>query len=393
MSDFKLDSKRATNLVAELMSIPGKSCQEGKILAEIKNRLLKAGLKKSDFVHDNAHIKAKTGGEVGNLIVKLPGTIKAPRRLLMAHVDTVPLCVGSKPKKTGEFFKSADPKTALGGDDRSGTAVLLSTLLTILENKIPHPPLTFFWAIQEEIGLLGAKNVSKSNLGKPALCFNFDGGIPNMLCIGATGDIAMEITVRGLASHAGVCPEAGISAIAIAGLAIASLQENGWHGQIQKGKKQGTSNIGVISGGDATNVVTNELKIKAEARSHDTKFRQKIVGEFRKAFEKAVKSIKNNEGKTGSLEFESHLKYESFKMSKTDPTVKLAQKAIESVDLEPELKIGNGGLDANWMTAHGFPTVTLGCGQADIHTVSETLHIPSYLKACQIGLHLATDCS
>ena len=42
------------------------------------------------------------------------------------------------------------------------------------------------------------------------------------------------------------------------------------------------------------------------------------------------------------------------------------------------------------MTAHGFPTVTLGCGQQDIHTTSETLMIDEYLKACQIGLDLAT---
>jgi tripeptide aminopeptidase len=41
------------------------------------------------------------------------------------------------------------------------------------------------------------------------------------------------------------------------------------------------------------------------------------------------------------------------------------------------------------MAVHGFPAVTLGCGQHDIHTVNERLNIPEYLNACQIALQLA----
>ncbi|MEO1993939.1 MAG: peptidase M20, partial [Planctomycetaceae bacterium] len=50
----------------------------------------------------------------------------------------------------------------------------------------------------------------------------------------------------------------------------------------------------------------------------------------------------------------------------------------------------DGGLDANWLIARGLPTVTLGCGQAGIHTVEETLHIPSYLEACRVATRLAS---
>jgi tripeptide aminopeptidase len=42
------------------------------------------------------------------------------------------------------------------------------------------------------------------------------------------------------------------------------------------------------------------------------------------------------------------------------------------------------------MTAHGIPTVTLGCGQNQIHTTSEFLDIAAYDHACQIALRLAT---
>ena len=57
---------------------------------------------------------------------------------------------------------------------------------------------------------------------------------------------------------------------------------------------------------------------------------------------------------------------------------------------EPELAISNGGLDANWLTAHGIPTVTLGCGQRNIHTVREELDIAEFHLARRIALRLAT---
>ena len=76
----------------------------------------------------------------------------------------------------------------------------------------------------------------KSLLGKPKLAFNFDGGSPAKLTIGATGGYRMTIDIRGLASHAGSAPAEGVSAIAIASLAIADLVKNGWHGQIAKGR-------------------------------------------------------------------------------------------------------------------------------------------------------------
>ena len=43
------------------------------------------------------------------------------------------------------------------------------------------------------------------------------------------------------------------------------------------------------------------------------------------------------------------------------------------------------------MSAHGIPTVTLGCGQMQIHTTSESLDIPAFEQACQVALILATD--
>jgi tripeptide aminopeptidase len=381
---------RAQQLVLELMAIRAKSGEEGVVAGYIRNKLIAAGAAPEMIVGDNANKQTPLAGDSGNLILKLPGTVKRPRRMLSAHMDTVPICVGSQPKVEGEFVRSANPNSGLGADDRAGVAAILTAALEILEHKLPHGPLTFCWFIQEEVGLYGARFVQKSLLGKPAMCFNWDGGAAEKLTIGATGGYRMTIDVEGLASHAGVCPEKGVSAIAIASLAIADLTRGGWHGLIAKGKHRGTTNVGYIQGGEATNVITDRVTLKAEARSHDPKFRGQIVAEIERAFKKAVKEIKSSEGKRGSVRFDGRLDYEAFHIDPHHPCVELAEAAAKAVGRQPVRVVSNGGLDANWLNAHGIPTVTLGCGQMNVHTTSEMLDLAAYRDACRIALRLAT---
>ena len=55
-----------------------------------------------------------------------------------------------------------------------------------------------------------------------------------------------------------------------------------------------------------------------------------------------------------------------------DPSVRAAAAAIEAAGGVVDYAVANGGLDANWLTAHGIPTVSLGCGQNSIHTADVT---------------------
>jgi tripeptide aminopeptidase len=389
--DKLVSDAEALRLVTQMMAIPGPSGQEGAIYRFIADQLRAAGVPASAWESDNTHRLSILPGEVGNFALKLPGTVRGPRRLLLAHTDTVPVCVGSQPVRKGGRIRSADPSTGLGADDRSGSAVLLTTVLALLRGKLPHPPLTILWTVQEEVGLQGVRNLRLGILGRPRLAFNFDGGSPAKLTVAATGAYRMSIDVRGLASHAGGAPADGVSAIAIASLAVADLVKGGWHGEIRKGRQTGTSNVGVIHGGEATNVVTNHVQIRAEARSHDPKFRRRIVKEIERAFERAARSVRNAAGRAGKVRIDTHLDYESFHLSPREPCVVAAQAAVRAEGRGPELAISNGGLDANWLTARGIPTVTLGCGQMNIHCVDEQLDVADFHLARRIALRLATD--
>jgi tripeptide aminopeptidase len=386
----KPDLARARRVVLDLLGIPGVSGSEKRVAERIVTWLREAGCPASAISFDHAHRRTPLGGEVGNLIVKLPGTSPGPRRLLMAHMDTVPVCLGARPVVAGRVIKSADPKTGLGGDDRAGVAVVLTTALEILRRGLPCPPLTFFFAIQEEVGLYGARFAKASDLGRPKLAFNFDGGAVEKITVGATGGYRMEITVEGIPSHAGVAPEQGVSAIAIAALAIASLVDDGWHGLVTKDGKRGTSNVGVIHGGSATNVVAEAVTLRAEARGHDPAFRGRIVKAIERAFTDAVKKVRSGSGRTGRVTVEGRLDYEAFRLADDEPCVVAAAAAVREEGLAPFLEVCNGGLDANWMAANGIPTVTLGCGQRDIHTTQERLDLDAFEAACRVALRLAT---
>ena len=94
--------------------------------------------------------------------------------------------------RRGNIITSADPRTGLGADNRSGAAAVLTVAWEILRNKMPHPPLTFFFPVQEEVGLIGARHVSLSKLGQPRMAFNYDGGAAN--------EIVMPVSILRMAS-------------------------------------------------------------------------------------------------------------------------------------------------------------------------------------------------
>jgi len=308
----------------------------------------------------------------------------------MAHADTVPLCEGARPVRRGRWIVPADKHTALGADDRGGCAVVLATALELLSGRIDHPPVTFLWTVQEEIGLHGARHARLGMLGRPRLAFNFDGGAAEKLTVGATGAYRLDVHITGMAAHAGNAPEEGVSAISIAALAIAELHREGWHGRIEKKGRHGTSNVGLIEGGEATNVVAPRAVLRAEARSHDPDFRRKIVRIIERAFQRAARNVRSRQGVCGQVRIDRRLDYEAFLLPDDDPSVLAAEEAITRIGGEPLRAVCDGGLDANWMTARGMPTVSLGCGQLGGHTVSERLDLAEFRKACRIALELAT---
>lgn len=67
-----------------------------------------------------------------------------------------------------------------------------------------------------------------------------------------------------------------------------------------------------------------------------------------------------------------------------------ATKALGLLGIKPTYLFSNGGLDANWLDKAGVPTITIGAGQAEIHTIKEFVRLDEYEKGCRLGILMAT---
>lgn len=383
-----INNDRALSHLLDLLAVEGPSGQEAKVVEAISKKLVSAGCKKAWIKTDDAHKRLGAGYGIGNLIVKMPGTIKAPRIMFSAHMDTVPLCKGAVPVVKGNRIV-AKGNTGLGGDDRSGCAAIVSMAETILKNKIPHPPMTLLFPIAEENGLHGSRMVRFKDLGNPAMGFNLDGQEPNEIVIGAMSAVRWKAEIKGISTHAGLEPHKGISAGLIGSKAMAAIAEQGYFGKIVKGNRKGTSNLGSVSGGEASNQVMDQCIMTGECRSHSQAFLEQIVKVHRASFERAAKSVTNDKGKCGKVKFSTISDYRAFRLRKSEACVKIASKAVETVDLKPNPLIMDAGLDANNFNQKGLPTVTLGSGSHKFHQLEEYVDIKEYLTACEVLLDIA----
>ncbi len=395
MAALSFDEAKAVARLMRFLAVEGVTGREQAIGREVVKALREAGVPTAAIRFDDAHERIPVPTQTGNLIVKLPGTLDAPPLLFMTHLDTVPLCAGAVPVRSSKDRITAKGETALGGDNRTGVAVLVTLAATLRERKVPHPPLTLLFTVREESGLFGARHLNPADLGGVTMGFNVDGREAAAFTVGAVGAERWEVEIFGRASHAGVHPEKGISATMVAALALAEIGANGWFGKVIQGEKEGTSNVGSFGGkdgqaaGEATNVVTDYVHIRGEARSHDTKFFKEITKAYQLAFQEAAFAITDDQGRKAKVKFTSRLDYYPFRIKDNAPVVQRAEAAARTAGLTPSLRVGNGGLDANWLVRHKIPTVTFGAGQHNIHTVEEYVDVPLFLEGCRMALALA----
>src|SRR5262249_20043661 len=140
------DRDQAEALLLRFLAVEGVTGQEAAIAQEVTQALLEAGVPRKAIRFDHAHERIALPPQTGNRIVRLPGTQPGPRRLLMPHLDTVPLCAGARPVRKGNRIVSAT-RTALGGDNRTGVACLVTAVATLLKHRLPHPPLTLLFTV------------------------------------------------------------------------------------------------------------------------------------------------------------------------------------------------------------------------------------------------------
>lgn len=353
-----IERQRMVEEFCEFVQIDSVSCKEARFAAVLEERLRALGL---SVEYDNAH--ERIGGEVGNLIARLPATEPGlPTLMLQSHMDTVGPGERIRPI-VSETHITSSGDTILGADAKAGCAVILNAVREVVEAGIPHGELQVVYCIAEEIGLLGAYHLDYSRIS-PDYCYVFDGGKePGHMTIAAPSAFKMTYRVRGLAAHAGVRPEAGVNAIAAAAQGIARMKL----GRIDF---ETTANIGVISGGTARNIVPDLCVLKGEARSHDEEKLERQLAHMRMCLEHAAE-----EAGARLDEPDVEASYRRFRLADDAPIVRYAWEAAEALGFEAVTEAGGGGSDANVFNEHGIPALICATGSEGAHTLEERLDI------------------
>jgi tripeptide aminopeptidase len=313
-------------------------------------------------------------GECGNLICIPSGFDPSrPSIALLAHMDTPRETVHVRPVVSDSQIAS-DGTTALGVDNRAGTSVLLHVLRQHLEAGNPGNFVVVF-TVGEELGLFGSKYVDLSPYNVK-MCFIFDcSKRPGTFIQAAVGCSLYDATFVGTSSHAAVAPEKGVNAIQIASRAIA---------QIPMGRLSPTmtSNVGMIAGGTATNVVPDRCTIQGEVREFDPH----MINDHMTMLERVFRSTAKGLG--GDVEFQTREDFAPFRLSAEHPVFVMTVDALKSVGLKPHPIDYLGGSDANMLNAKGIPSVNLGIGAQNPHGNDEFILVEDLDKSAEIAVEL-----
>ncbi|HEV3112800.1 MAG TPA: M20/M25/M40 family metallo-hydrolase [Candidatus Binataceae bacterium] len=369
---------RLKNILLDLIRIDSHSRRERACAMRLKREMEQLG---AVCRFDNAAEKVR--GEVGNLIARIEGTVPgAPPLLICAHMDTVSPGEGVKPIVEGDIIRT-DGTTVLGGDDKSGCAIICETIHQLREQQIPHGPIDAVFTVCEEIGLLGAKHLDLSMVqAREGLVYDSDA--PGYLFVRAPGAKALRFTVSGLEAHAGMAPERGLSAIKIASEAIASMRL----GRIDN---ETTANLGLIEGGRALNIIPNQVVVRGEARSRDDAKLERQVAHMIQCFEDAValhSVTLDGRQFSASLQYTAHTEYEAMNLPDDAPIVRKVVEAARRAGRVVKPEAMGGGCDANILNRRGFVVANLGTGMRDIHTVREWLNINDMISTTEVTLEL-----
>ena len=320
-----MNPTRLLDLFCEIVRIESPSRREAAMAARCADEL--RGLGFSVRFDDSA---AQTGADTGNLVAHLPGT--APGRVVLsAHMDTVQPCAGIEPVVEDGVVRSAGD-TILSADDKAGIAAILEGVRSVVEGGAPRPDVTVLLTTCEEQHLLGSGALAPDALPAGAPCYVLDAdGAPGTVITGAPCHWTLEAAFVGRASHAGVVPEAGVSAIQMAAASIEAMPL----GRLDEAT---TANIGVIAGGRETNVVPEACTLRGECRS---------LYPDRAEVQKAAMTVALEQAAArfgGSVDIDWTFSYGAVLYDEDDALVQTAARAARAAGLEPCFRHDGGGL-------------------------------------------------
>jgi glutamate carboxypeptidase len=204
---------------------------------------------------------APTAPAIGDNIV---GTLQGKggkNLMMMAHMDTV-YVKGTLDKAPFRI----DGARAFGpgiADDKGGIAVILHTLKLLKARGFEgFGKITVLFNSDEERGSIGSRELIRSLARQHNFVLSFEPTVAlrEMMILGTSGTIGVDVTIKGKASHAGAAPELGVNALTEAADLILRTQD------IDDKDRGLRFNWTVAKSGGVTNIIPDQAVITADMR-------------------------------------------------------------------------------------------------------------------------------
>jgi len=363
-----INKKRIIKTFTDLININSPSFAEGEIGEFLTVRLRKLGFRVARQKYDRSF----------NLIASKKGSLKnAKPMLLSAHMDTIEPTKGIRYSVKDGVIRSVGG-TVLGADDKSAIAQILEAMTVIRERDLPHGDIEIAFSSAEETGLCGAKNLDFSKIRSRYALVLDSGGPVGKIVVAAPTHVTYEMRITGRPAHAGIEPEKGISAIRAAAEIISSVPD----GRIDN---RTTANIGIISGGTATNVVPKEVLLKGEVRGHNDSVLRSTKNRIFGTARSVAKKLK------AKIDIAEKQEYLSFRIREKEPFLLYMDLVFEKCGIDPEHVVTGGGSDANIFHQHGIMTLNLSTGMQNVHSHEEFIRIEDLYNGSSIVLQAIAD--
>jgi tripeptide aminopeptidase len=357
------------DLFLELAAVPSPPGEERAVADRVLRYLRDCGL---DPDEDAAG--ATVGSTIGNVYARIEPTAAGEPLFLCAHLDTVPATDTIEPVVEDGVVRNARP-TILGSDNKAAAAAMLDAARRLLAERRPHAGVELLFTPKEEVGLQGAFAFDHTRLRARTGYVNDQAAPIGEIILGAPSSQALEVTFHGRASHAGMFPDEGRSAIAAAARAIAELR-------LGRVDEDSTANVGVITGGTAANIVPEWCTFVAEARSHDERKLADLVQSMQDAVTFAA-GVAECE-----VETRANKSYRGYRFRRDDPAIRLAADALGRCGFDVSFGRSGGAADANVFNERGLSCVNLANGMTDIHTPDEHIAVADLDAMVEVTLAL-----
>jgi len=296
-----------------------------------------------------AQLLREAGGEVDTLAradrgdhvrARFAGT--GPAVLLLGHVDTV------WPVGTLERMPLRRDGDRLHGpgvfDMKAGIALAIAAITPLRATGPPHPSVTMLWTTDEEIGSDTSRADIEAAARESRAVLVLEPSLPGgALKTARKGCGDFELTVHGIAAHAGLDPGKGASAIHELAAQIAEIE------RLQDLPRGISVNVGIVSGGTRANVVAEEARATIDVRAPT-----RVAAD---AIESALRSLQPRRPGT---RLTVRGGFERPPMERGPAVVELFSRASAvASSLGRELGEGSagGGSDGNFTAALGVPTL------------------------------------